>query len=225
MARDMSPQQMHCFINSYKCDLDHPDDNATDHVLTENTAATDTSKEWLDKFCTELGYRNLSFLTELYADTPFATKQDFDVTDGCFTDIGFKTVKATIAALLQHIISNKLKEDCEGCAIDHPSQLQHSCLFEPPTFFFDTHFDELTRKLFKPSLRRAIAHALQRCGLKSHPQRIQGTTGAILHELKEEPYIGSRLQAIRDELVDESCKKAVYDAVDIWSGKPLTDGE
>ncbi|XP_067258629.1 B-cell receptor CD22-like [Chanodichthys erythropterus] len=127
--------------------------------------------------------------------------------------------------VLQHLIDEKLKDDCEGCAINHPSQLQHSYLFEPPTYFFDSHFDELTRKLFKPDLRTIIAYALHRSGLKSHPQRIQGAAGAILHELKDEPFIAAKLQEIREKLLDKSCEKVVHDTVDLWKGFSLVNGE
>lgn len=40
--------------------LEPPDDNATDHILTEEPNTSDTHNGWLDKFCKELGYRNLS---------------------------------------------------------------------------------------------------------------------------------------------------------------------
>ncbi|XP_067296362.1 uncharacterized protein [Pseudorasbora parva] len=179
---------------------------------------------WLDKFCTDLGCRNLTYLPDSCCCTTTTTDPGFDTTDGCFTDVGFKIVKATIAVLLQHLIDGKLKEQCQGCATGHPSQLQHSCLFEPPAYFFDANFDELSSKLFKPDLRVIIACTLRRCGLKAHLQRIQGTAGAILHELRDAPYIGAKLQEIRDTLLDKSFRKDVYDAVDLWQSRPTANG-
>ncbi len=133
--------------------------------------------------------------------------------------------KAATVVLLEHLIGDKLKDDCEGCAIDHPSQLQHSCLFDPPNFYFDTHFDELSGKLFKPFFHSIIGILLNRCGLKSHPHRIQGTVGTILHELKDEPFIVAKLEEIRLKLLDKPCKEIVYDVVDLWQGLSIVNGE
>lgn len=202
-----------------------PNDNATDPILPDTTGTIDANTGWLDKFCTELGYRNLSFLTGLCGTAASSIDKNDDAIDGCFTDVGFKIVKATVVVLLQHLIDGKQKEECQGCATNHPSQLQHSCLFEPATYYFDTHFNELTSKLFKPDLRTVIAYALRCFGLKSHPQRIHGTAGAILHELRDEPFITAKLQAIREKLLDKSCKKIVYDAVDLWQRAPVVNGE
>ncbi|KAL0159417.1 hypothetical protein M9458_043142 [Cirrhinus mrigala] len=134
----------------------------------------------------------------------------------------FKIIKTMIVLLLQYIVDNKLKDECEGCATDHPSQLQHSCLFEPSSYYFDSRFDELTRKLFKPDFQTIIDFTLGRCGLMSNNiLRIQGTTGAILHELREEPNTVAKLQEIREKLLqDKTYKKAIYDTVDLRQSSP-----
>lgn len=199
-----------------------PDDNAIDYITTDEHHTPDLHKECLDKFCTELGYRNLSYLKDLCTTS---SHTGFDTTDGCFSGTGFKIIKATIVLLLQRIIDNKLREECEGCATDHPSQLQHSCLFEPAAYYFDSRFDELSRKLFKPDLQTIIDFTLRRCGLMTNNiLRIQGTTGAILHELRDEPFIVAKLQEIREKLLDESYKKVVYDAVDLWQSSVSPPG-
>lgn len=191
-----------------------PDDNALPcFPIFRSSAPDNDEKNWLDKFCTELGYRNLTYLTNKY-NTDDNTK--FDVTDGCFSGSGFKIIKALITVLMQHIIDAQLKKDCEGCAIDHPSQLQHSCLFEPSPFYFDSHFEKLTNKLLKPEFHAAVSHALCRCGLKSQPQMIHGAAVAILQELRSEPFIVARLEDIRTKILDNSCEKIVSDAVDFW---------
>ncbi len=41
------------------------DDNAVDYLSTGNTRSPGLCKECLDKFCTDLGYRNLSYLKDL----------------------------------------------------------------------------------------------------------------------------------------------------------------
>ncbi len=135
------------------------DDNAVDYLSTGNTHSPGLRKECLDKFCTDLGYRNLIYLKDLCTTSAHT---GFDTTDGCFNGKGFKIIKATIVLLLQqHIIDNKLREECKGCATDHPSQLQHSCLFEPAAYYFDSRFDELCRKLFKPNLQTIIDFTLR----------------------------------------------------------------
>ena len=149
----------------------------------------------------------------------------FDVTDGCFSDVGFKIIKAATVILLQHLINDKQKDDCEGCAINHPSQLQHSCLFDPPNYYFDTHFDELSGKLFKPSFHSIITTLLGRLGLKSQPHRIQGTVGTILRELKDEPFIAAKVEEIRARLLDKPCKEIVYDVADLWENLPTANGQ
>ncbi|XDV31530.1 hypothetical protein PO909_002521 [Leuciscus waleckii] len=149
----------------------------------------------------------------------------FDVTDGCFSDVGFKIIKAATVVLLQHLIGKKLKNDCEGCEIDHPSQLQHSCLFDPPNYYFDTHFDELSTKLFRPYFHAIIGILLGRLGLKSHPHRIQGTVRTILHELKDEPFIAAKLEEISARLLDKPCEEIVHDVVDLWEGLSIVNGE
>ncbi|XDV15361.1 hypothetical protein PO909_015474 [Leuciscus waleckii] len=148
----------------------------------------------------------------------------FDATDGCFSDVGFKIIKAATVVLLQHLINDKQRDECEGCAINHPSQLQHSCLFDPPNYYFDTHFDELSGKLFKPSFHSVITTLLERCGLKSQPHRIQGTVGTILRELKDKPFIAAKVEEISG-LLDRPCKEIVYDVVDLWEGLPIVNGE
>lgn len=206
-----------------------PDDNALPCFPKFGTSALDRDlpcfelfnssepdndeKNWLDKFCTELGYRNLTYLTNKYKKDD-DTK--FDVTDGCFCSSGFKIIKALIAVLMQHIINAQLKKECEGCAIDHPSQLQHSCLFEPSAYYFDSHFATLVNKLIKPEFHTAVSQAMLRVGLKSQAQTIHGTALGILHELRSEPFIVARLEDIRTKILDDSCEKIVSDAVDFW---------
>ncbi len=168
MAEDGASLPAHvcsCGI-SFGSILDPPDDNASDHCLTFPLGPSDLhkdwesdlqndwgpanivnpSEDWLDKLGSDLGSHNLTYLP--IAKAGLDTKAGLDATDGCFSDVGFKIIKAATVVLLEHLIGDKLKEDCEGYAIDHPSQLQHSCLFDPPNFYFDTHFDELSGKLF-----------------------------------------------------------------------------
>lgn len=200
-----------------------PDDNAT--AMDIETPTCDNS--WLDKFCTDLGYHNLTFLTTPYGRTGAiagaAGMELIDKTDGCIRSDGFKIIKATVVAILEHLINKKLKQICIGCEVDHPSQLRHSCLFEPDAYFFETYFEELSRGMVKSELKHIIAEALGRCGLRIHPERIQGSVDAILHELRDEVYIVEKLHQVREKLVDANSEKIVSDAVDSWKGFVQTD--
>ena len=170
----------------------------------------------------DLGYHNLTFLTTPYGNTGAiagaAALAGIDDTDSCIRSDGFKIIKATVVVLLEHVINKKLKEICLGCEVDHPSQIRHSCLFEPDPYFFDAYFEELTRNLVRPDLKHIVAQALSRCGLRVHPQRIQGSVDAILHELRDEVFIVEKLREVREKVVDGSSEQIVYDAVDSWKG-------
>lgn len=207
-----------CYSNTPETLPAMPDDNATPLETLPQTY----NNGWLDKFCMELGYHNLTFLTTPYGSSGAIAGAEacagVDDTDGCIRIDAFKIIKATIVVILEHLINKKLKELCLGCAVDHPSQLRHSCLFEPSAYFFDAYFEELTRNLVKPELKHIIAQALNRFGLRINPHRIQGSVDAILCELRDEVYIVEKLREVREKVVDVASEQIVYDAVDCWKG-------
>lgn len=173
---------------------------------------------WLYEFCRELGYHNLNFLTTRSCNIATAAHSaSEDGVDGCIGVDGFKLIKAIVASVLESTVGSKMKRECYGCKINHPSQIQHGCLYEPTPYYFDFNYEEFTRTLFKPEFKHIIVQALNQIGLKLHPLRIQGAVDAILCELRSEPYVVAKLKEITDELVDEKCEKLVYDCVDSWS--------
>lgn len=187
-----------------------PDDNATPQTLSIQVF----DKAWLTKFCIDLGYHNLSFLANYVpANT---TADSSDAVDGCIGVTGHKVIKAVVAVILEHLIDKKLKNECYGCEVDHPSQTQHSCLFEAPAYYFLGCFEELSRKLLKPELKLILSTTLKTFGITPHLQKIQGVVETVLCELRNEIYIVHALSALREKLVDESCEQAVYNAVDSW---------
>ncbi|KAL0152407.1 hypothetical protein M9458_052130 [Cirrhinus mrigala] len=177
---------------------------------------------WLDKYCMQLGYHSLGFLTTPCSNAEVLARAvacaGIDDLDGCIPTDGFRIIKATIVVILEHLINKKLKELCQGCEVDHPCQLRHSCLFEPGAYFFDAYFEKLSCNLVKPELKHIIAQALNRCGLRINPQRIQGSVDAILCELRDEVYIVEKLREIRERVVDTNSEQIVYDPVDCWKG-------
>ncbi|MGL5118770.1 MAG: hypothetical protein ACRC7H_06090, partial [Plesiomonas shigelloides] len=138
-----------------------------DSTDVSTSSQDQTNNTWLDKFCTELGYHNLTFITNRCQDIAEAVEcTEGDTVDGFIGEDGFKIIKAIVTVLMSHIVHTKLKDLCNGCEIDHPSQMQHSCLFEPTAYFFEVYFKEFSRKLFKPQFKHTLVQALTTCGLR-----------------------------------------------------------
>ncbi|KAL0152367.1 hypothetical protein M9458_052090, partial [Cirrhinus mrigala] len=187
----------------------------------------DDRQHYLNKFCTELGYHNLAFLTRYrppntgapgdgsLTGTPAAGT--LDTVNGC-TGVTCHKIKAVVAIILEHLIDGELKRSCYGCEHDHPLQIQHSCLYEAPAYYFLGCFEELSQKLFKPDLKSILAQTLKLFGLTPHLQRIQGV-------LRDEMYIVNGLAELRKKLVDETCEQAIYDAVDSWKKSASADSD
>ena len=178
------------------------------------------SIDWINKFCTVLGYHNLAFLRNYGVSTPSPASETpdttVDETDGCLGDTGHRIIKAILAVILEILIDKQMKKDCLGCTVDHPSQTRHSCLFEPCAYYFYGCFEEISLKLHTPELKNILAQALSQYGGKPHLQRIEGAVEVILYGLKDEMYIVEQLSLIREKLIDESCKEIIYTAVDKW---------
>jgi hypothetical protein len=138
---------------------------------------------------------------------------------------GHKIIKAVVGIILEHLVDRQLKKNCYGCEVSHPSQTQHSCLYEAPAYYFLGCFEELRGKVCKPDLKLILARTLKLFGLSPHLQRIQGVVDAVLCELRDEMYIVGGLAELRTKVVDESCEQAVYDAVDSWKKSAPADSD
>ncbi|MGH0138187.1 UNVERIFIED_CONTAM: hypothetical protein FKN15_065729 [Acipenser sinensis] len=119
-----------------------------------------------------------------------------DVTDGSFERI-LKIAKGLLASLLDVIINRDLSKNCEGCAMDHPSQQRHSCLFKADTSYFNNRFEV-------PWLNILVSKALAYFNAHSSLTKIKKLVEAILQELRPWPYIREKLQQIQEELDNES---------------------
>ncbi|GAA6072951.1 uncharacterized protein LOC111848758 [Tachysurus ichikawai] len=89
-----------------------------------------------------LGNRNLTFL-----------HSNDDETGGCLSTAALAVIRGVMGELLNRIVESDLRDNCHGCAIDHPSQLQHACLFEPEAYYLHMNAFRLLKKLFKPWLK------------------------------------------------------------------------
>ncbi len=87
---------------------------------------------------------------------------------------GHIIIKSVVGIILEHLVDRHLKKNFYGCEVDHPSQTQHSCLYEAPAYYFLGYFEELRAKVCKPSLKLILARTLKLFGLSPHLQRIQG---------------------------------------------------
>ncbi|XDV44855.1 hypothetical protein PO909_013073 [Leuciscus waleckii] len=192
----------------------------TNGLMTMANGLPQKSIDWINNFCTELGYHNLAFLTNYGVATPAADAETpdttVDETDGCLGDTGHRIIKAILAVILEILVDKRMKKNCDGCMVDHPSQTRHSCLFEPSAYYFYGCFEEISVKLLTPELKNILAQALSQYGGRPHLQRIEGAVEAILYGLKDEMYIVEQLSLIREKLIDESCEEIIYTAVDKW---------
>ncbi len=163
---------------------------------------------WLNKICTELAYHNLAFLAKYRGSqaAPAGTtgaEAISDTDDGCIGVTGHKIIKAVVGIILEHLVDRQLKKNCYGCEVDHPSQTQHSCLYEAPAYYFLGCFEELRGKVCKSDLKLILARTLKLFGLSPHLQRTQGIVDAILCKLRDEIFIERGLAELRTKLVDK----------------------
>lgn len=104
-------------------------------------------------------------------------------------ELQIKLVKACVYVALQEIINQKLRETCFGCSVDHPSQMQHSCLFEADDYYFKTHIEDLKRRLYRPPLLQSLLHLFGRYRYQLDPQNVKGAVEAIVYELEDVPHL------------------------------------
>ncbi len=145
--------------------------------------------------------------------------------DRCISVTGHKIIKAVVGIILDHLVDRQLNKNCHGCEIDHPSQTQHSCLYEAPAYYSLRCFEELRGKVSKSDLKLILARSLKLFGLSPHLQRIQGVVNAVLCELRYEMFKVGGLAELRMKLVDKTCEQSVYNAVDSWKKSAPADSD
>ncbi|GAA6085641.1 uncharacterized protein LOC108262561 [Tachysurus ichikawai] len=121
--------------------------------------------------------------------------------------------------LLTRIVDSDLRDNCHGCAIDHPSQLQHACLIEPEAYYPHMNAFRLLKKLFKPWLKYTLVKALKLCGIKHTPslEKILGIAEAIICDWRDEPNIKTVVNEAKEK-TKEICSDQVYEeVVDYWT--------
>lgn len=142
-----------------------------------------------------------------------------DDTDGYITNTVLAIICAVTGELLDRIILQDLKDNCHGCAIDHPSQLQHSCLFDPDEYYLHLNTYRLLKKLFKPWFKYTLARGLKLCGINHTPslEKIQGIAEAIVCEWRDELHIKTGLNEVKEKTKDIFNEQVYEDIVDYWT--------
>ena len=162
-------------------------------TLDKDDETRSSSKDEEENTGESLGNRNLTF-----------QHLNGDETDGCLSTAALVVIRGVMATLLDRIIYEDLRDNCHGCAIDHPSQLQHACLFEPEAYYLHMNAFRLLKKLFKPWLKYTLVKALKLCGLKNTPslEKILGIAEAIICDWRDEPSIKSVLSEAKGKTIE-----------------------
>lgn len=69
-----------------------------------------------------------------------------DEPDGVLSAVFVNTVKTVVLRQLKKVLFRYRSTICNGCTTDHPSQMQHECLFDMPDYFLRRHYDEVLKR-------------------------------------------------------------------------------
>ncbi|GAA6092948.1 uncharacterized protein LOC108262561 [Tachysurus ichikawai] len=136
-----------------------------------------------------------------------------------FPPAALAVIRGVMGELLDRIIDRDLRDNCHGCAIDHPSQLQHACLFGPEAYYLHMNAFRLLKKLFKPWLKYTLVKALKLSGINHTPSldKILGIAEATICDWRDEPNIKAVVNKLKKK-TKEICSDQVYeDVVDYWT--------
>ena len=86
--------------------------------------------------------------------------------------------------MLNRVITKMLQEVCNGCVVDHPSQLQHRCLFEEASMFYTDNSDRVKTRLYQTSMLQVLAHVCTTKGVIPIKLRMLGSVDMILWQLE-----------------------------------------
>ncbi|XP_054636386.1 uncharacterized protein LOC129183308 isoform X3 [Dunckerocampus dactyliophorus] len=141
-------------------------------------------------------------------------------------DVGRATrFTANIITLFQTLLNKCLNQvaweiarsECNGCIIEHPSQLQHSCLHERGSVFYINHYSRVVDSVFRPSLTTALQQlsCVEPGCLVRSTERLLGAAEAIIHHLMEKACFG-RIQDDDEEQGNEASRRKISMAFLTW---------
>lgn len=105
-------------------------------------------------------------------------------TDGAFSCFLLDTVKPVLTRILYIVIYDYNEKICNRCRTLHPSQQEHACLYRIPTWFLETHFEALKKRLWTDCFILTIIRLLDSYNVSAPEYIIQGVSKTILYELK-----------------------------------------
>ena len=70
------------------------------------------------------------------------------------------------AAVCDELIQQEIRENCHGCALNHPSQRQHSCLMIANEEAWFRYFDQVVVKVDLARIRRIVENVCGALGIK-----------------------------------------------------------
>lgn len=84
-----------------------------------------------------------------------------------------------MARLLSRVLDKYRTEICNRYQIDHPSQMQHECLFEMPEYFLQQHYDSLLKRLWTARFIPTIQRVLEAHHIHVSDYRVHGASEAF----------------------------------------------
>ena len=157
--------------------------------------------------------------TAVGIDSPcFPCAPEGDATERARTSAFLNMVKAVVVHLLNRVVYLYRKEKCYGCQVDHPSQMQHECLFPTGEYYLDRNYDEVVKRLWTVRFIPAIRDALHQNHLHVSERRVFGATEAILHNLRNTRLFEAKIEKLYEQLVenDETQMKITRAAWAFW---------
>ncbi|KAK7901939.1 hypothetical protein WMY93_018708 [Mugilogobius chulae] len=132
-----------------------------------------------------------------------------------------KNLKNIVIHLLNHQMVNTWKEDCNGCVTGHPSQKQHTCLYNYPEEYLQKNYDRVVRGLWNERLVDTVSRFLFAHGTPATNARIQGAVEAVLFEMQQAENIHQKLDEMYKNLPDDWITSAFMDTcLNMWRNKP-----
>ena len=126
------------------------------------------------------------------------------------------TINVFLSRCQYHAGWEKARDLCNGCKIDHPSQRQHSCLFE-----FDQircmYFDQILDSVFRPSLGKALHYLFAQISPKAFSQdKLLGAVETLRHYLRP-GCDGLSAEEEKESEEDHKHETALRNAFTVWT--------
>ncbi|CAI5667528.1 unnamed protein product [Oreochromis niloticus] len=125
----------------------------------------------------------------------------------------FELIKLTLKYLVMSLLQKHRQDVCQGCAVSHPSQRRHSCLFPLEKYYFFKYYDELCKRLWNGHFTNTLLQILRLEGFSPPPEEVRGVAQAYLFELRDARDIEGTLQEI-DASVTEVTRTIIHKVLD-----------